>query len=115
MVRAFPLSQAHIPPVVNGAPIRPQPILLAVLGWLMFQPSHGAARDGAGEDWPRFLGPRANGTSSETALLEHWGSNGPPVVWEREIGAGYGAPSIRDGRLVFHHRIGGEEVVEALE
>jgi len=64
------------------------------------------------EDWPRFLGPRANGISSETGLLDKWPSNGPPVLWETRIGTGYGAPSVLGNRLVLHHRIGDEEVVE---
>lgn len=69
-----------------------------------------------GEDWPRFLGPRADGTSSETGLLEKWPeSSGPPVFWKKQIGTGYSAPSVRGHRLVIHHRIGGEEIVECLE
>ncbi len=69
----------------------------------------------AAEDWPQFLGPRANGTSSETGLLQSWPTNGPPLLWEKKIGTGYGAPSVIGNRLVFHHRIGDEEIVECLE
>lgn len=57
-------------------------------------------------DWPQFLGPRANGISDETGLLEKWPANGPPLVWEKSIGTGYGAPSVIGQKLVFHHRIG---------
>src|ERR1700679_2717108 len=60
----------------------------------------------SGEDWPRLLGPRANGVSSETNLLNQWPSNGPPVLWEKAIGTGYGAPSVIGNRLVVHHRLG---------
>jgi outer membrane protein assembly factor BamB len=70
------------------------------------------AAENSGEDWPRFLGPRGNGISSETGLLARWPSNGPPVLWETNIGTGYGAPSVLGHRLVLHHRIGDEEVVE---
>ena len=69
----------------------------------------------AGEDWPQFLGPRANGTSTETGLLDKWPANGPPVVWSHKTGTGYSAPSVRGERLVVHHRTGAEEVVECLE
>ncbi len=72
------------------------------------------AADNSGEDWPNFLGPRANGTSSETGLLEKWPTNGPPIVWDKPTGAGYGAPSVLGNRLVLHHRLGDEEVVECL-
>jgi outer membrane protein assembly factor BamB len=66
-----------------------------------------------GEDWPGFLGPRANGVSGETGLLAAWPTNGPPLLWDRKIGTGYSAPSIRGDLLVLHHRIAGDEVVEA--
>lgn len=66
-------------------------------------------------DWPQFLGPTANGVSVETNLLESWPTNGPPLLWDKKIGTGYSAPSVRDNRLVLHHRIGSEEVVEAFE
>lgn len=66
-------------------------------------------------DWPQFLGPHSNGTSDETGLLDTWPTNGLPLVWEKKIGTGYGAPSIRGDLLVFHERIGDEEIIEALE
>ena len=68
-----------------------------------------------GEDWPQFLGPRANGTSRETGLLTQWPTNGPPLVWEKRIGTGYSAPSVRGRWLVLHHRVRDEEIVEAFE
>ena len=66
-------------------------------------------------DWPQFLGRSADGTSTETGLLSAWPSGGPKVIWKKQIGTGYSAPSIRDGRLVLFHRIGNEEIVEALD
>ena len=75
----------------------------------------GGTPTNSGEDWPQFLGPRANGTSIETGLLDKWPAGGQRVLWEKQVGAGYGAPSVRDGRLVLHHRVGDEEVVECLE
>src|SRR5215813_5250125 len=69
----------------------------------------------SGQDWPQFLGPYANGVSDETGLLDKWPTNGPPLLWERKIGTGYSAPSVRGNLLVLHHRIGDEEIVECLE
>jgi len=66
-------------------------------------------------DWPQLLGPRANGISSETGLISAWPSGGPKVLWKKEVGTGYSAPSVRDGRLVLFHRVGNEEIVEALD
>ena len=66
-------------------------------------------------DWPQLLGPRADGTSTETGLLTAWPNGGPEVVWKKKIGTGYSAPSIRNGRLIVFHRIGNDEIVEALD
>jgi outer membrane protein assembly factor BamB len=83
--------------------------LLAVLSILIFSPSAAFA-----EDWPVFLGPHGNGISDETNLIDQWSSNGPPVLWQTNIGTGYGAPSVRDGQIVFIHRIEDNEIVECL-
>lgn len=67
------------------------------------------------EDWPRFLGPTANGKSGETELIEKWPNSGPNRAWIQTIGTGYSAPSIRDSKLVLHHRKGDQEIVETLD
>lgn len=74
-----------------------------------------ALDDREGEDWPLFLGPQETGVSRETGLLESWPANGPPLVWQRKIGTGYAAPSVRGNRLVVHHRPRGTEIVECLD
>lgn len=66
-----------------------------------------------GEDWPRFLGPRQDGTSSET-VLKTWPKGGPPILWEKKVGTGYSAPSVRGYRLILHHRVGDHEVIDCL-
>src|ERR1051326_5954742 len=66
-------------------------------------------------DGPHFLGPHSDGTSDETNLLSSWGTNGPRVRWSIKIGSGYSAPSVVGERLVLHHRLGDEEVVECLQ
>jgi outer membrane protein assembly factor BamB len=63
-------------------------------------------------DWPEFMGPTRNQVSPERGLRD---SLPAPVVWEKQIGTGYSAPSVRDGMLVLHHRVGGEEIVEAMD
>jgi outer membrane protein assembly factor BamB len=67
------------------------------------------------EDWPGFLGPRGNGVSGETGLLDRWPQAGPPVLWKKKVGEGYSAPSVRGDSLVFFHRVGDEEIVECLD
>jgi outer membrane protein assembly factor BamB len=68
-----------------------------------------------GDDWPRFLGPRADGTSTETNLIDSIPESGAKVVWDLKIGTGYSAPSVRAGRLVLHHRVGNEEIVREID
>lgn len=63
-------------------------------------------------DWPWFLGPTHDGVSNETGLLKTWPEGGPPLVWQRDVGTGYSAPSVRGEKLVLHHRVGEEEVIE---
>jgi outer membrane protein assembly factor BamB len=86
--------------------------VLAALFLLFVSALSGAAE--SSQDWPQFLGPHANGISEETGLLDRWPANGPALVWEKSIGTGYGAPSVLGQRLVLHHRIGDEEMVECL-
>jgi outer membrane protein assembly factor BamB len=66
-------------------------------------------------DWPEFLGPNRDATSPETGLVDAIPSGGLPIVWSKEVGAGYSAPSIRGKLLVMHHRVGDEEIVEAMD
>jgi outer membrane protein assembly factor BamB len=83
-------------------------------------PAARSTAERTGEDWPEFLGPRQNGISGETGLLDTWPAGGPPVLWKQIIGEGYSAPSIRGNRLVLFHRptegrfSGDDEVVECL-
>ncbi len=86
---------------------------LLALGWASLTVASVMAA--TGEDWPRFLGPHGDNTSRETGLLDRWPTNGPPLLWEKTIGTGYSAPSVRDGLLVLHHRLGDREVVEAMD
>jgi len=66
-------------------------------------------------DWPRFLGSNGDNTSPETNLLDRWSTNGPPVGWEKAVGTGYSASSVIGGVVVLHHRLGDEEIVEAMD
>lgn len=67
------------------------------------------------EDWPEFMGPRRDQTSAETGLLDAFPASGPKLVFEKQVGTGYSAPSIRAGTMVVHHRVGDEEIVEACD
>ncbi|MCA9052478.1 MAG: PQQ-like beta-propeller repeat protein [Planctomycetaceae bacterium] len=91
-----------------------QPCRLVILGIASLTLTIYCAQLKAG-DWPWFLGPQHTGVSTETGLLPVWPESGPPIVWRRDIGTGYSAPSVLGDRLVLHHRPADEEVVECLD
>ena len=66
-------------------------------------------------DWPEFMGPNRDQVSAETGLAATLPAGGPPLLWEKAVGKGYSAPSVRGGTLVVHHRLAREEIVEACE
>lgn len=67
------------------------------------------------QDWPQFFGPDRNGVYTGPPLAEEWSSDGPPVLWNRPVGEGFSGPVTADGRVILHHRIGNEEIVEAFD
>jgi outer membrane protein assembly factor BamB len=69
------------------------------------------AGDAVTHDWTAFLGPTHNAISTETRLSRQ---PLPPLVWEFTKGTGYSSPAIAGERLMFIHRLGGQELVECL-
>lgn len=69
----------------------------------------------AAADWPQFLGPTRNGVYGGPALAEAWGPSGPKVVWRKQVGQGFAGPAVVGNRVILFHRVGNEEVVEALD
>ena len=57
-------------------------------------------------DWNDFLGPERNGKSSEKIDILPWDRTGPPIVWHKQIGTSYGAPTVADGRVFIFARHG---------
>src|SRR5262245_56565155 len=56
-------------------------------------------------DWPQILGPQRNGTYDGLDLAESWPKEGPPIVWQKELGHGFSGPVVAAGKvLVFHRR-----------
>jgi len=78
------------------------------------------ARAWAGEpaavsDWPDLMGPGRDGKSAETGILKDWGEHGPPLLWHRETGEGYAAPSIAGDRLFLFDRHGSKARLTCLD
>ena len=51
------------------------------------------------QDWPQYLGPNRNSTSSQKGILRSWPENGPEVLWTVDLGKGFGGPVIKDGKV----------------
>src|SRR5438046_3058813 len=71
------------------------------------------AGDLRAEDWPRFRGPRGNGTSAEADLPLKWGPK-DNIAWKVELpGLGASSPIVDgvrafdlDGKLIWHEQVG---------
>jgi outer membrane protein assembly factor BamB len=68
----------------------------------------------AADDWPQFLGPTRNGVYNGPPLASSWPAAGPKTVWRKQVGQGFAGPVVAGERLILFHRVGGEEIVEAL-
>jgi outer membrane protein assembly factor BamB len=66
-------------------------------------------------DWPQFLGPQRNGIYAGPPLATSWPAGGPRKVWQKSIGTGFAGPAVVGDRVILFHRVGDEEVVEALD
>ena len=51
------------------------------------------------QDWPQYLGPNRNSTSSEKGILRTWPESGPEVLWTVGLGIGFGGPVVKDGKV----------------
>ena len=68
------------------------------------------------DDWPSFRGPNGDGISKETGLLKEWPKDGPPKVWTaKNLGSGFGTPSVAEGKIFGMGTRGGEDGVWALK
>lgn len=59
-----------------------------------------------GSDWSVFLGPTHDSKSAERGIRTTWPTTGPPLIWTRRLGVGYGICSISRGRLFQFDRYG---------
>lgn len=51
-------------------------------------------------DWGQWRGPRRDGVSAETGLLQQWPEGGPSLAWQvKDLGTGYSTPAIAGDRI----------------
>lgn len=58
-----------------------------------------AAADVPAVDWPQFRGPNHDGVSREKTFARSWPESGLPVLWTREVGAGFSSFAVVGGRV----------------
>jgi outer membrane protein assembly factor BamB len=67
-------------------------------------------------DWPQWRGPKRDGISTETGLLDQWPADGPPIVWQaRGLGDGYASVSVAGGKVFTMGKRSGREFLIALD
>jgi outer membrane protein assembly factor BamB len=69
----------------------------------------------AAGDWPQILGPDRNGVAREEIIRRSWPDGEPRTVWQRPVGEGHAGVAVSRGRVVLYHRVGNEEIAEALD
>ena len=57
------------------------------------------------DDWPSFLGPHRNSTSSESNIRKDWSNGQLNVLWSNKIEGGYAAVSVSNGHVFQFDRI----------
>jgi outer membrane protein assembly factor BamB len=62
------------------------------------------------DDWPRWRGPRGDGISEESGLLEQWPKSLRPV-WTAEVGDGYSSPVAQGGRVYQFSLVGRKDTL----
>ena len=77
--------------------------------------SQSAGPRTAGSDWPIFLGPNQDSRSPETGIITKWGETGLKLVWHKQLGTSYGAPTIAAGRLMQFDRFGDKSRLYCLD
>ncbi|MEM9558651.1 MAG: PQQ-binding-like beta-propeller repeat protein [Acidobacteriota bacterium] len=83
-------------------------------------PAHATGTDTEssrrGEAWLQWGGPNKDFRATSGTLAGGWPESGPPVLWERDLGAGYSTIVAEDGRLYTMYRSDDDtaEVIVAL-
>ncbi len=65
------------------------------------------------QDWPGFLGPQRNGTTTEAIGCRDWTQL--PLLWQIPLGEGYAIGSCQGKHVFQTHRVGGQEILLCLD
>ena len=68
------------------------------------------------EGWPQFRGPRRDGVSTETGLLQSWPEGGPKELWRFDgLGKGYSSPIVTEHGIFITGDAADKLVIYALD
>lgn len=81
---------------------------LCLLGALLILPARG-------DDWPIYRGPNHDGISTETAWRDDFGGDGPPLLWEAEVGLGFASFAVAKGRVYTTGHADGKDTLFAFD
>lgn len=66
-------------------------------------------------DWPQILGPTRNGKAAGESLPERLVADKLKPLWSYRLGSGYAGPVVVGKQVIVFHRVGDEEVVDAVD
>ncbi|HIN54530.1 MAG TPA: hypothetical protein EYM79_09480, partial [Planctomycetes bacterium] len=72
-------------------------LTLGVLGFHYGETAHA-------DDWPQWRGPSRDGVWQETGIIDKFSADQIPLKWKVEIGSGYSAPTVANGRVYVSDR-----------
>jgi outer membrane protein assembly factor BamB len=86
-------------------------MLLVCAGSVQAEPETAPSRD-----WPRFLGPNANGISLLTGINKDWKNRPPKVLWDVPLGdRGHAGPAVAAGIVYSVDHEDEDDVVRAID
>lgn len=69
-----------------------------------------------GADWPRFLGPNANGISPDTGINKNWNQQPPKQLWKISLNdGGYAGPAVAYGKVFIIDHQGAQDIIRMLD
>jgi outer membrane protein assembly factor BamB len=82
---------------------------------LFFVVAMAAADSGSAQDWPQIMGKNRDGQAQPALQLStDWPATGK-ILWQIGLGSGYSGPAVAGQQVLALHRLGNEEVLEALD
>ncbi len=95
---------------------RPFGLANLVAGLLVFGPFFNVFENLTAQagDWPQILGPTRSGKAEGEKLPSSLPAK-PKIAWRAKVGSGYAGPVVVGNKVVVFHRVGNQELVEALD